>query len=117
MEATSHRTRMHTFQSKKSKSSNPNVTNLKATKPTHTLSKGPVFETNHEHTLYVPYVFRNRLILGQQGPRPFAWQRSPRSQWGSRMMSQAEPAGARGAKGRRIKSACAAARFPINELS
>src|SRR3954462_1147485 len=68
IEATSHRTRSHTAQSQKSKSSNPNVTNLKATKPTHTLSKGPVFETNHEHTLYVPYVFRNQLILGQQGP-------------------------------------------------
>src|SRR5437763_5667168 len=35
----------------------------------------PVFETNHEHTLYVPYVFRNHLISRQRawishdGPR------------------------------------------------
>src|SRR5207247_10569386 len=27
----------------------------------------PLLETNHEQTLYVPYVFRNHLISGQRG--------------------------------------------------
>src|SRR5258706_14662162 len=28
----------------------------------------PLLETNHEQTLYVPYVFRNHLISGQRDP-------------------------------------------------
>src|SRR5436305_1386341 len=64
-------------------------------------------ETNHERTLYVPYVFCNHLIWRQQnellpeGPLKAA-------QIGSLMMVQGAPALAAGAKGERITSAGAA---------
>src|SRR4029079_12384428 len=73
-------------------------------------------ETNHERTLYVPYVFCNHLIsserdqVSSRGPYPGV-------QRGSRRMSQTEPALAAGANGGRIRSARAAARFPNSELS
>ena len=73
-------------------------------------------ETNHERTLYVPYVFRNHLISRQQiGVLRKGDVRE--AQFGSRRKSQREPAAAAGANGGRITSAHAAARFPSSELS
>src|SRR6266576_3721239 len=76
----------------------------------------PLLETNHEQTLYVPYVFRNHLISGQRDNL----RRNPARQVGhigSRRISQGDPASAAGAKGGRITSARAAARFANSELS
>jgi hypothetical protein len=79
-------------------------------------SMRPLLETNHERTLYVPYVFRNHLILRQRNQfREGAAQNGDQS--GSRNSTQADPAAAAGANGARITSARAAARFPNNELS
>src|SRR5271155_1659764 len=89
-----------------------------------------ILETNHERTLYVPYVFRNHLIsrqrnlllsgrgrprhqLGGISSEGSVW----RAQSGSRRISQADPAAAAGANGERITSARAAARFPSSEES
>ena len=72
-------------------------------------------ETNHERTLSVPYVFRNHLIFRQRGHQHENAREL--TQAGSLRMLQAAPALAWGAKGGRIKSACAAARFPSSELS
>src|ERR1700688_2177247 len=47
-------------------------------------------ETNHEQTLYVPYVFRNHLI-SRQRTRAFVGIGRFRGQMGSRRMSQADP--------------------------
>jgi hypothetical protein len=72
-------------------------------------------ETNHEQTLYVPYVFRNHLISRQQAE--LLSEPAAQGQIGSRRMSQADPETAAGANGARITSARAAARFPSSELS
>src|SRR6185312_7496220 len=74
------------------------------------------FETNHEQTLYVRYVFRNHLISSERDRVSWA-RRARRTQNGSRRMSHGEPAAAGGANGGRITSARAAARFPSSELS
>jgi hypothetical protein len=75
-----------------------------------------VLETNHERTLYVPYVFCNHLISRQQNELlPEGLLKG--AQIGSRMMVQGAPAFAAGAKGERITSARAAARFANSELS
>src|ERR1700761_5684561 len=60
----------------------------------------PTLETNHERTLYVPYVFRNTLISGEQarfGADDATWTRLRRGYSGSRRSSQTESAGAGGA--------------------
>ena len=78
-------------------------------------SQTPAVETNHERTLYVRYVFRNHLILGE---RDCVLSRTRRLQGvipASRRISQAEPSAAAGANGGRITSARAAARFPSSE--
>src|SRR6478735_10828776 len=72
-------------------------------------------ETNHEQTLYVPYVFRNHLISRQRAE--LLSEPAAQGQIGSRRISQADPATAAGANGARITSARAAARFPSRELS
>src|SRR3954451_21283653 len=58
-------------------------------------------ETNHERTLYVPYVFCNHLIWPQQSTGfPPGSLNSP--QPGTLRMAQGDPAGTAGAKGERI---------------
>src|SRR5689334_3251640 len=77
-------------------------------------------ETNHERTLYVRYVFRNHLISGEREKSlaaASAGALSPITYFGSRRISQVEPALAAGASGARTTSACAAARFASSEES
>ena len=66
-------------------------------------------ETNHERTLYVPYVFRNHLISGE---RDRSWVDAAANSSGSRRMSQGEPAAAAGANGGRITSASCRSEIP-----
>src|SRR5258706_4521082 len=72
-------------------------------------------ETNHEQTLYVPYVFRNHLI-SRQRTRAFVGT-GALGQTGRRRISHADPATAAGANGARNTNAPAAARFPNSEPS
>jgi len=80
-------------------------------------SETQALETNHERTLYVPYVFCNHLISRQRSEVLSGGAAPLEAQAGSRRISQGEPAAAAGAKGLRITSARAAARFPSNEES
>src|SRR4051812_31731033 len=73
-------------------------------------------ETNHERTLYVPYVFCNHLISRQQSTR-LAQRSLNSSQTGSLRMAQGQPAGTAGAKGERITGARAAARCASSQRS
>src|ERR1700679_1624464 len=67
---------------------------FKDVRPQDRHSRAPPLETNHERTLYVPYVFRNHLISRQQSRFGTNVPRAACGQSGSRRMSQAAPVAA-----------------------
>src|SRR5437660_4420708 len=79
-------------------------------------SQAQALETNHERTLYVPYVFCNHLISRQRNSI-FETLRGLAAHSGRRRTAQGDPAVTLGAKGERMTSARAAARFASSELS
>src|SRR5215210_6863729 len=59
--------RGHSLKSQNPSHKRKSKTKLTRPNPKSHAGQTAVLETNHEHTLYVPYVFRSHLISGQRG--------------------------------------------------